>query len=64
MTREIQIDRELCMGSGQCCMYAPATFDQDEETIAVVRDPYGDPDADIETARDACPTGAISVRDV
>ena len=49
------------MGSGQCCWYAPNTFDQDDETIAIVVDPHGDPAAAIQTAVDSCPTRAISV---
>jgi ferredoxin len=59
--REIRVDRNLCMGSGQCCWYAPNTFDQDDETIAVVIDPGGDPAAAIRTAVDSCPTRAISI---
>jgi ferredoxin len=59
--REIRVDRTLCMGSGQCCWYASNTFDQDDETIAIVTDPEGDPDEAIRTAVDSCPTGAISI---
>jgi ferredoxin len=59
--REIRIDRSLCMGSGQCCWYAPNTFGQDDETIAIVIDPAGDPDDAIEAAADGCPTQAISI---
>ena len=58
--REIRVDRTLCMGSGQCCWYAPNTFDQDDETIAIVTDPEGDPDEAIRTAVESCPTQAIS----
>ena len=59
--REIRVDRTLCMGSGQCCWYAPNTFDQDDETIAIVTDPQGDPEEAIQTAVDCCPTQAISI---
>ena len=59
--REIRVDRTLCMGSGQCCWYAPNTFDQDDETIAIVIDPQGDPEEAINTAVDSCPTGAIEI---
>ncbi|MGH3246371.1 MAG: ferredoxin [Trebonia sp.] len=59
--REIRVDRDLCMGSGQCCWYAPNTFGQDDETIAVVIDPRGDPEEAIQTAVDSCPTGALSI---
>ncbi|HEY3879547.1 MAG TPA: ferredoxin [Trebonia sp.] len=56
----IRVDRDICMGSGQCCFYAPNTFDQDDETIAIVIDPQGDPAGAIETAVKSCPTGALS----
>jgi len=59
--REIRVDRTLCMGSGQCCWYAPNTFDQDDETIAIVTNPEGDPDDAIRTAVESCPTQAISL---
>ena len=59
--REIRVDRNLCMGSGQCVWYAPNTFDQDDETIAIVTDPEGDPEEAIKNAVDSCPTQAISI---
>jgi ferredoxin len=59
--REIRVDRSLCMGSGQCCWYAPNTFDQDDETIAIVIDQHGDLAEAIQTAVDSCPTRAISI---
>ena len=58
--REIRVDRTLCMGSGQCSWYAPNTFDQDDETIAIVIDPQGDPEDAIKNAVDSCPTQALS----
>jgi len=60
---EIRIDRSLCMGSGQCSWYAPNTFDQDDETIAIVTDPGGDSLEAIAAAADYCPTRAISIAD-
>lgn len=59
--REIRVDRTLCMGSGQCCWYAPNTFDQDDETVAIVVDPQGDPEEQIRAAVSGCPTGALSI---
>lgn len=59
--REIRVDRTLCMGSGQCCWYAPNTFDQDDETVAIVIDPQGDPEEAITAAVKGCPTGALSL---
>jgi ferredoxin len=58
---EIRVDRSVCMGSGQCCWYAPNTFDQDDETIAVVINSHGDPADAIQNAVDSCPTGALSI---
>ena len=60
-TREIHVDRSLCMGSGQCCWYAPNTFTQDDDTIAVVIDPEGDPEEAIQMAVISCPTKALSI---
>jgi ferredoxin len=58
---EIEIDRELCMGSGMCIVYAPGTFAHDDETKAVVVDPQGDPIESIRNAAQACPTSAIGI---
>jgi ferredoxin len=47
------------MGSGTCIMYAPGTFDHDDETKAVVIDADADPIESVRTAVEACPTGAL-----
>jgi ferredoxin len=47
------------MGSGLCVMYAPGTFEHDEQAKAVVVDPAGDPIDLIRTAVEACPTNAL-----
>ena len=59
--REISIDRNLCMGSGQCLWYAPNTFDQDDNNISVVIDQDGDPEEAVRTAIASCPAQAISL---
>lgn len=59
--RAIRIDRERCMGSGNCGFWAPATFDLDDDGIAVVIDPEGDDEAKIHNAARGCPTSAIEV---
>jgi ferredoxin len=61
MPHEITIDRDLCQGCGQCLLYAPNTFGQDESLIAIVIDQDGDPTAQVEQAAKNCPTGAIEV---
>ena len=60
---EIIIDRELCMGSGMCIVYASGTFAHDDETKAIVVDPEGDPIESIRNAVQACPTSAIRLVD-
>jgi ferredoxin len=62
MGLEIHIDRELCMGSGNCAFHAPSTFDLDDEMKAVVTDAEGDDDDKIRLAVEACPTLALSLR--
>jgi ferredoxin len=57
----IGIDREACMGSGNCAFHAPNTFDLDADLKAVVVDPAGDDEDLIRLAADGCPTRAISL---
>lgn len=59
----ITIDRERCMGSGNCAFWAPATFDLDDEMKAVVVDPGGDAGDRIRNAVEACPTHALALED-
>lgn len=61
MPLEIRIDRERCMGSGNCSFWAPHVFDLDEDMVAIVIDPAGDPDEKIRLAEQGCPTQAISI---
>lgn len=59
---EVSVDRDVCIGSGNCTRLARGVFELDEDEIATVVDPAA---ADVETLRRAersCPTGAIRVR--
>ena len=58
----IEIDRDICMGSGVCVVYAARTFAIDDETRSTVIDPAGDSFEQIEAAVGGCPTGAIKIR--
>ncbi len=49
------------MGSGMCVVYAPASFEHDEETKAVFLEPAGDSLEAVRTAIEACPTGALTL---
>ena len=57
--QRVQVDRELCIGSGMCVVYAPGTFENDDEAKAVLIDPPGDTPDSIAAAVEACPTGAL-----
>jgi ferredoxin len=57
----IEIDRELCMGSGNCGFWAPGVFDLDDDGIAVVLDPAAQPEDKIVLAAQGCPTQAITL---
>ena len=61
MDLTIVTDRERCIGSGMCSVYAPATFSQDDLAKVVVLDPEGDDLDTIRTAVEACPTRALSL---
>lgn len=60
MSDELTVDRDRCMGSGQCTFYAPNTFDLDDMSIAYVIADEGDPDDKIRMAIEVCPTRAIA----
>jgi ferredoxin len=57
----VVVDREICMGSGLCTVYAAASFALDEEAKAVAIDPAGNDLGAIRVAIDACPTGALQL---
>ena len=59
----VEIDRERCMGSGNCIYWAGAVFDLGDDQLAVV---VGDPDAHrdrVVLAAEHCPTHAINLAD-
>ncbi|MCX4816312.1 ferredoxin [Streptomyces sp. NBC_01239] len=60
MSGDLTVDRDRCMGSGQCTFYAPNTFDLDDMDIAVVVDDHGDADDKIQMAMTVCPTRSIA----
>jgi ferredoxin len=61
--RHIVVDRERCIGSGNCSFYAPSTFALDDGLKSVVVDPRGDDPADVRAAVEGCPVNAISIQD-
>jgi ferredoxin len=62
MGLEVEIDRDVCMGSGNCVYEAPGAFDLDDDSISSVVDPAESSEDKIITAAQKCPTHAITVR--
>jgi ferredoxin len=57
----VEVDRSLCIGSGDCVDTAPDVFQLDEDDKATVVDPDGAPLDDILEAAQNCPVTAIFV---
>ncbi|TFV66376.1 UNVERIFIED_ORG: ferredoxin [Bacillus sp. AZ43] len=62
MTR-VEVDREMCVGSGACEALAPDVFEVDDDGVLVVHrpEPADDEIRDVEDAVRACPTRALSL---
>jgi ferredoxin len=61
MTWMVQVDRDVCMGSGMCVVYAGEWFDIDDESKAVFTKAEGASLDSVRTAVEACPTGALTL---
>ena len=59
----IEVDRALCIGSGDCVDTAPGVFELDSEDKARVIDPDGAPTDIVLEAAGNCPVTAIFVYD-
>lgn len=58
---EIKIIREKCIGAATCIVYAPSTFDLDEDNIAIVKKGEWDRLEKVVAAAQSCPVLAIEV---
>lgn len=61
---KVIVDKDKCIGAGQCVMTAPDVFDQDEDTGTVVLLAERPPATEADDARRAvtyCPARAIEV---
>lgn len=61
MTRRILIDRDRCIGSGNCCFVVPGTFDLDEELKSVSSTPVATTRATSPPPSKAAPSNAIGI---
>ncbi|MFI9802860.1 ferredoxin [Streptomyces sp. NPDC052301] len=61
----IDIDKDVCIGAGQCALTAPGVFTQDDDGYSTLipgrADGAGDPM--VREAARACPVRAITVTD-
>lgn len=57
----VRIDREVCMGSGNCMFWAPESFDLADDGRAVVLEVSATDLERLRVAVDGCPVGAISL---
>lgn len=55
----VRVERDLCIGSGNCVRLAPSVFALDSEQIALVVDPSAADGTTLERAASRCPAGAI-----
>ncbi|MEA2020318.1 MAG: ferredoxin [Patescibacteria group bacterium] len=58
--RKLKIDKELCIGCGLCTVIAGKTFELGEDGKAVIADPQGNSEDEIQEAINSCPVSAIS----
>ena len=58
---EIKIIRSTCIGAATCVVYAPSTFDLDEENLAVIKNGEWDRLEKIIAAAQSCPVVAIEI---
>jgi ferredoxin len=59
----VRVDRDLCIGVGNCAAFAPTVFELDQENKAVVLDPASVDDNTLLEAAKSCPENAIIVED-
>lgn len=60
---KVKVDRELCIGVGNCLAIAPTVFKLDDQNKAVVLDPGSVDEGVIMEAAESCPENAIIVED-
>lgn len=56
----VEVDADLCIGSGDCERLAPGAFELVDD-VAVVRDPERADEDTLHRAERSCPTGAIRI---
>jgi len=60
---KVRVDRDLCIGVGNCVALAPTVFAFDEENKAVILDPSSVDDNTLLEAAESCTENAIIIED-
>jgi ferredoxin len=60
---KIKIDRERCIGVGNCVAIAPTVFKLDNENKVIVLDPGSAAEETVLEAAESCPENAIAIED-
>ncbi len=60
---KVRVDRDLCIGVGNCVALAPTVFTLNEDSKAVVLDPSSVDDDTLLEAAESCPENAIIIED-
>jgi ferredoxin len=60
---KVKVDRNRCIGVGNCVAFAPTVFELDQENKAVVLDPSSVDYETLLTAAESCPEQAITIED-
>ncbi len=60
---KVRVDRDVCVGIGNCVAVAPTVFQLDAENKAVVLKPDSVSEDKLMNAAESCPVSAIIVED-
>lgn len=60
---KVRIDRDLCIGIGNCVAIAPSVFQLDNQNKAVIKDATSVTEDKIMSAAESCPVNAVIVED-
>jgi ferredoxin len=60
---KVKIDRELCIGVGNCVTVAPRVFRLDKENKAIILDASAADEDMLMKAAESCPVNAIIIED-
>jgi ferredoxin len=59
----VEVNRDVCIGAGNCSLYAPRTFDHDDDGIVVLVDANASDIEELRLAEHNCPSEAIRLRE-